>query len=230
MFCDNGATCMSYHEVYDRNCGGNIYLDGGSDGTGPTTARFDHLTNVGALAVECKAPGPGVRIDKVDDAPDGYSFINAIFWGNAPGVDFVATCDTGCGKVRVNVSYSMMQTKYREPGPEGHVRGRESWRPPIRCSPIRRTGDFHLKSAAGRWTPAGYVKDAVNEPGARQRLSGRSERSKIPSAPASATSSAPTATAARRRMCAECAGGLRSSVMSLFFCSSGIADTARTNA
>jgi hypothetical protein len=25
-------------------------------------------------------------------------------------------------------------------------------------------GDFHLKSAAGRWTPTGYVKDSVSSP------------------------------------------------------------------
>ena len=29
MFCDDGAKCTSYHEVYDRNCGGNILLDSG---------------------------------------------------------------------------------------------------------------------------------------------------------------------------------------------------------
>ena len=37
MFCDDGATCNSYHEVYDRNCGGNIFLDGGSDATARTS-------------------------------------------------------------------------------------------------------------------------------------------------------------------------------------------------
>ena len=36
MFCDDGATCSSYHEVYDRNCGGNIYLDGGSGRVRPS--------------------------------------------------------------------------------------------------------------------------------------------------------------------------------------------------
>jgi Right handed beta helix region len=89
MFCDDGATCASFHEIYDRNCGGNIYLDSSSVGQGPTVARFDHLTNVGALDVGCKAPGPGVRIDRGEaNAPDSYSFVNAIFWGNATGQDF----------------------------------------------------------------------------------------------------------------------------------------------
>ena len=34
FFCDDGANCTSEHEVYDGNCGGNILLDGGSEGAG----------------------------------------------------------------------------------------------------------------------------------------------------------------------------------------------------
>ena len=85
MFCDDGANCESFHEVYDRNCGGNIYFDGGSDGSGPTIGRFDNLTSVGALDSACESPGPGVRIDKDFQEPDTYSFVNAIFWGIAVG-------------------------------------------------------------------------------------------------------------------------------------------------
>jgi hypothetical protein len=161
MFCDDGAACLSNHEVYYRNCGGNILLDsGGAPST--TTARFSHLTNVNALDVECKAPGAGVRIDNVD-AADVYSFVDAIFWGNAPELDFVATCDTGCGKIRVNVSFSMVQTKYGNHGVritfgEGNVAPVD----PLFADPEK--GDFHLKSAAGRWTPAGIVKDSVSSP------------------------------------------------------------------
>ena len=161
MFCDDGATCLSYHEVYEKNCGSNILLDSGP-GPATTTARFGQLTNVGALDVDCKAPGAGVRIDNVD-AADVYSFVDAIFWGNAPGVDFVATCDTGCGKIRVNVSYSMVQTQYRTQGVrisfgDGIVAPVD----PLFADPEK--GDFHLKSAAGRWTPTGTVKDTVNSP------------------------------------------------------------------
>jgi hypothetical protein len=163
MFCDDGATCLSYHEVYERNCGGNIYLDAGS-GSGPTVARFDHLTNVGALDVECKAPGAGVRIDKDDnDAADAYSFVNAIFWGNAPGLDFAANCNKHCGKVRVNVSYSMVQTKYADGGMKVTF-GDGIMAPvdPLFADPAN--GDFHLKSAVGRWTPVGRVQDTVTSP------------------------------------------------------------------
>jgi hypothetical protein len=161
MFCDDGATCISSHEVYYRNCGGNIFLDSG--GAGPTTARFDHLTNVGALAVGCQAPGPGVRIDRADQAPDTYSFVNAIFWGNAPGMDFAANCDANCGNVRVNVSYSLVQTQYAKNGLTVTF-GAGNVAPVDPMFAAMETGDFHLKSAAGRWTPQGFVQDAVTSP------------------------------------------------------------------
>jgi hypothetical protein len=161
MFCDDGATCLSYHEVYEKNCGSNILLDSGA-APATTIARFGQLTNVGALDVDCKAPGAGVRIDNIG-AADVYSFVDAIFWGNAPGLDFVATCDTGCGRIRVTVSYSMVQTQYRTQNVrisfgDGIVAPVD----PLFAAPEK--GDFHLKSAAGRWTPTGYVKDSVSSP------------------------------------------------------------------
>jgi hypothetical protein len=173
LFCDDGATCLSYHEIYDRNCGGNIYLDSGSGGTGPTIARFDHLTNVSALEVGCRGPGPGVRIDRDNNAPDAYSFVNALFWGNAPGRDFVANCDRDCGKVRVNVSYSMIQTSYARNGlavtfGDGIVPPAD----PLFAAPDQ--GDFHLRSTAGRWTPQGYVRDTVTSPALAKGFPGRS--------------------------------------------------------
>jgi hypothetical protein len=62
MFCDGGATCLSDHEIYARNCGGNILLDSG--GGGANIAKFRHMTNFGALDVGCNAAGAGVRIDR----------------------------------------------------------------------------------------------------------------------------------------------------------------------
>ena len=35
FFCDDGANCTSEHEVYYKNCGGNILVDGGANGSGP---------------------------------------------------------------------------------------------------------------------------------------------------------------------------------------------------
>ena len=162
LFCDDGAACRSFHEVYDRNCGANILLDSGSP-TGPTTARFEHLTNVGARSVGCDGPGPGVRIDNAGGAPDNYAFINALFWGNAPDMDFVATCDQQCDKARVNVSHSMAQIKYADRGLKVTF-GAGIMAPVDPLFGDQAKGDFHLKSAAGRWTPAGYVKDSVTSP------------------------------------------------------------------
>jgi hypothetical protein len=167
MFCDDGAACASSHEIYYRNCGGNIFLDSG--GFGATRAKFDHITNVGALDVGCKAPGPGVLIDRAADAPDTYSFANAIFWGNAPGMDFAANCDTSCDNVKVTVDYSLVQTQYAKNGiTVTFGAGNLAPADPVFAAP--ETGDFHLKSQGGRWTPQGYLTDAVTSP-----LLGRSQ-------------------------------------------------------
>lgn len=159
FFCDDSAKCASDHEVYDSNCGGNIYVDSGPG----TTTTFDHLTNYGALAVNCKAPGNGVQIDKGDTSNESDVFTNAIFRGNAPGHDIVASCGAGCGALQVEVSYSMIDRRT----PNGGVKirfgaGILSPRDPLFVSP--ETGDFHLKSRFGHWTAHGYVRDAISSP------------------------------------------------------------------
>ena len=117
FFCDEGATCIASHEVYDRNCGGNVLLDGGAGGSGPTRATFDHVTNVGALDVGCGAPGSGVFVDTYQGlAADHYSFTNSLFWGNAPGRDFATACATGCDAIKVKVASSLLQKKYAQDG------------------------------------------------------------------------------------------------------------------
>ena len=172
FFCDDGANCNSEHEIYDRNCGGNIYLDSGST-SGATTARFDHLTNVGALEVGCTGPGAGVRIDRGDAAPDSYSFTNSLFWGNAPGIDFVVSCEKQCGNVRITVSNSMVQTKYLNQGLKVSF-GEGIVTPTDPLFADASNGDFHLKSVAGRWTPAGYVQDSASSPAlSKGRLAGK---------------------------------------------------------
>lgn len=117
FFCDDGASCHSAHEVYADNCGGNILVDGGAQGSGPTVATFDRITNVGALSPDCKSPGTGFIVDTWEglDA-DQYTITNAIFWGNAPGRDFSTGCGSGCGAIKVAVSHSMVQTAYPKEG------------------------------------------------------------------------------------------------------------------
>ena len=115
FFCDDGATCEAEHEVYVANCGGNILLDGGSGGSGPTIAKFDHITNYEARDRECQAPGHGVLVGNYEGgAADSYSFTNSIFWGNGAARDFGVACVGGCEVIKVAVASSMVQTKYED--------------------------------------------------------------------------------------------------------------------
>ena len=160
FFCDDGANCTSEHEIYDGNCGANIYVDGGSDGSGPTVARFDHVTSVRGKAVGCGGAGAGVRIDKADLVADTYSFTNAIFWGNAAGSDFSVSCERGCASARITVTYSMVQKQYVNNGGLTITFG------PGIVTPVDprfvSTTNFHLKSRFGHWTAGGYVADTVS--------------------------------------------------------------------
>lgn len=163
FFCDDSANCASDHEVYEKNCGGNIFLDCGPDGSDPTIATFDHLTNTYALNETCSAAGPGVIINKANTASDAYSFKNAIFWGNATGQDFNASCSAGCANVSVAVTYSDVQTTYANGGitvsfGAGNV---ASVDPKFVNAPQH---DFHLSSTKGHWTPTGFVNDSVDSP------------------------------------------------------------------
>ncbi|MGE0212141.1 MAG: hypothetical protein AB7S41_10635 [Parvibaculaceae bacterium] len=163
FFCDDGAKCVSAHEIHDGNCGGNILLDSGYDGTGATIASFDQLTNVNALDVECAGPGPGVRVDKGGPAPDAYAFTNALFWGNGKDADFITACGSDCGAVTVQVAHSMVQTTYQNNGVsiafgDGIVVPVD----PLFADP--KGSDFHLRSAAGRWTETGHVQDDTTSP------------------------------------------------------------------
>ena len=104
-----------------------------------------------------------VSIAVTPNAPDNYSFVNAIFWGNATGQDFAASCEKACRVVKVNISYSMVQTEYVNNGlPVTFGPGNIKPVDPMFAAP--ETGDFHLKSAAGRWSNTGYVSDAVSSP------------------------------------------------------------------
>ena len=163
LFCDDSATCLSEHEIYDGNCGGNIYLDGGPDGSGPTVARFDHLTNYGALDVGCTEPGAGVVITKNNDAPDSYSFKNAIFFRNAKRRDFDAFCDGGCGALQVSIDYSMVRRNNSSTGVAiSYGPGIVTPENPLFVAPGK--GDFHLKSTNGHWKKSGYVADDADSP------------------------------------------------------------------
>jgi hypothetical protein len=163
LFCDDSAHCASDHEIFDKNCGGNVYLDCGPDGSDPTIASFDHLTNSRALGVGCTGSGPGVQITKNNTANDSYSFTNSIFWGNAPGVDFDASCGSGCANVKVTVTYSDVQTSYSNGGVQiAFGAGNQTSVDPLFVAPDAR--DFHLRSTHGHWTPTAYTMDTTDSP------------------------------------------------------------------
>ena len=161
FFCDDGAKCNSHHEIYDGNSGGNILLDSGP--TDPTGARFEHMTNVNGRSVDCRQPGPGIVVNKGNTVAETYSVVNSIFWNNAPGGDIFGSCDQGCNALRFNVSHSLVQRECT--GCNFNVTFGDGILVP--ADPLfadAANGDFHLKSAFGRWTPRGYVKDAINSP------------------------------------------------------------------
>ncbi len=163
FFCDEAATCASEHEVYAGNCGGNILLDGAQDDSGPSSATFDHVTVVGALDPACQMPGVGVLITKDTKPAATYSFTNALFWGNAKGQDLAAYCNSACERIKVTVAQSMVQTEHTKDGMAvAFGAGITTPADPLFADPAR--GDFHLRSAAGRWTPAGHLRDEATSP------------------------------------------------------------------
>ena len=168
FFCDDGATCESDHEIYDRNCGGNILVDGGAGGSGPTIARFNHITNIGALEPGCEAPSAGLFIDTYEGvAADAYSITNAIFWGNAPDRDVVTGCSSGCGAIKIAISHSMVQTKYLDGSiAVGFGEGIVGPADPLFVAPEK--GDFHLQPgspAIGKGNPTGTDLGAYGNSG-----------------------------------------------------------------
>ncbi len=163
FFCDDSATCISDHELYEGNCGGNIFLDSGPEELVPTVATFDHLTNFAALEVGCAGPGAGVIINKENTALDMYSFTNSIFWGNATDRDFAVSCMPGNCNATIAVTYTLVQTEYLMDGltvtfSAGNIPSAD----PRFVEALG--GDFHLASTNGHWTPAGYVPDAADSP------------------------------------------------------------------
>jgi hypothetical protein len=147
FFCDDAASCISEHEVYAGNCGGNILLDGGEDNSAPSSAFFNRITNVGALEPDCTTPGIGVLITKGTKPAATYSFTNALFWGNAKGKDLATYCDSSCGNAKITVSHSMVQREHAQQNMSATF-GAGILTPvdPLFIDPAR--GDFHLQPAS----------------------------------------------------------------------------------
>jgi hypothetical protein len=161
FFCDDGATCNSDHDLFDNNCGSNVFLDAAYEG-GPTIASFDHMTNVNALEVGCGVPGAGIQTDHGRDVPDAYEVKNSLFFNNADGRDVNAACSDTCESAKMTISTSMVQPNHGEGIPVTF--GSDNVEPADPLFVDAANGDYHLKSENGHFTAGGYVKDSSSSP------------------------------------------------------------------
>lgn len=160
LFCDDSATCVSDHDIFDGNCGGNVFVDSGNDPAVPTLASFDHMTNRRALDVGCAAPGAGFVVNKENDALDAYTITSSIFWENDE--DVAAFCDSGCAALTITVTYSALDLATAGNASVTFGDGNLDRADPRFVAPD--AGDLHLRSTSGHWSPGGYVEDSEDSP------------------------------------------------------------------
>ncbi len=151
LFADNGATVVLDHELIYKNQtqtlgGGAIYVDGDGSGVGSflsvVNCTIADNSNSGSNL------GNGVYVEE-------YSHVtvkNSIFWGNRQDL-YVVPDHTGS---KVTVSYSDTQQRWAGTG--------NLSKDPLFADPT--TGDYHEKSAGGRWDPAtrSWKADGVTSP------------------------------------------------------------------
>ncbi len=147
VFWDEGATGTMRNDLLYRNrCpadnsipfGAALYIDGGPGGA--SIVDIEHITVVGHVCSDGWEDGAAVFLQD-----EGFgAFRNSIFWGNSGDFDV--------SKGSFTVAWSLTD----EPG-EGNFHA-----DPLFADVAN--GDFHLRSAGGRWTADGWVIDGVTSP------------------------------------------------------------------
>lgn len=147
VFWDEGATGTMKNDLIVKNrcpqgsrSGAAIYVDGGPGG--PSTVAIENVTVADHVCPDTAPDGAAVVVE------DGSAITvrNSIFWGNTR--EFV-TLSGG--------SYSIVYSITQQAGTGN-----------IHANPLfadAANGDYHLRSAGGRYTPTGWVLDAVTSPG-----------------------------------------------------------------
>lgn len=142
LFFDEGAVVSMRNDlIFDNRCpqdarsGAAIYLDGGA---APSMLEIENAT---IADHHCSGNAPAIYIE------DGSQAVlkNSILWGNSG--EFGVVSGGGYG-----ISYSTTQ----QPG-QGNLA-----LDPLFASPA--SGDYHLRSSAGRYTSGGWVVDVASSP------------------------------------------------------------------
>lgn len=151
VFIDEGATalmehCFIYNNESQPDVGaGAVYVDYGPDNIG-STLTMRHCTISGNLTAEPTLGGNALFVSEYSAA----TVENCIMWGNDGFSAYAVAPGT------ITMRYSTAEEQH--PG-AGNLTG-----DPFFADAA--SGDFHLRSRAGRWNPAtnGWVLDTVNSP------------------------------------------------------------------
>lgn len=147
VFWDEGATGTHRNDLFfgnrctnDGRQGTAIYVDGGDPG--PSIVNLQHVTIANHDCPGTSATGGAIFLEALSQA----HLRNSILWGNTREFG-----DDGSA-----VIYSVGYSTSAQPGVGNALAD------PLFANPA--TGDYHLRSVGGRFTPAAFVIDAVTSP------------------------------------------------------------------
>lgn len=145
VFWDEGANGTMRNDLVvangcpqDGRSGAALYIDGGA---APSVVTIENVT---IADHDCPAMGAGTGVILLDGGSSA-TFRNSILWHNTR--EF-ATVNGG--------SYGISHSLTQQPGSGNR------WQDPLFADAAH--GDYHLRSAGGRWTSGGWVVDAQTSP------------------------------------------------------------------